>query len=189
MSTSKEDTSTPGEADGSPASPGEASASSASPDSPDTSDGASTSSGEAPAPSAASSSTDAPDASGAFVSGAPFSPAPALGGVFSAESFSGLGLLLLGPVIVNSRLFTLFAWFGLTDAGTATAEEVALFNAEITVAGGLSALAVLVGALSLFMGNTRTRAWARWGASATVLAGTVFVILAVVTLVSVPAAG
>lgn len=156
MSTSKEDTSTPG---------------------------------EAPASSTSPETSDATDASGAFVAGTPVTPAPALGGVFSAESFSGLGLLLLGPVIVNSRLFTLFAWFGLTDAGTATAEEVALFNAEITVAGGLSALAVLVGALSLFLGNARTRAWARWGASATVLAGTVFVILAVVTLLSVPAAG
>ncbi|MFE3460749.1 hypothetical protein ACFXKD_24680 [Nocardiopsis aegyptia] len=174
MSTSKEDTSTPGEAPASAAAPGEASTS-ASPTSPTSSDTSDTSA--------------ASDASGAFVSGAPLSPVPALGGVFSAESFSGLGLLLLGPVIVNSRLFTLFAWFGLTDAGTATAEEVALFNAEITVAGGLSALAVLVGALSLFLGNARTRAWARWGASATVLAGTVFVILAVVTLVSVPAAG
>ncbi|RKS04632.1 hypothetical protein DFP74_0192 [Nocardiopsis sp. Huas11] len=162
MSTSKEDTSTPGEAP----------ASSTSPDASDTSD-----------------TSNASDASGAFVSGTPVSPVPALGGVFSAESFSGLGLLLLAPVLVNSRLFTLFAWFGLTDAGTATAEEVALFNAEITVAGGLSALAVLVGALSLFLGNARTRAWARWGASATVLAGTVFVILAVITLVSVPAAG
>ncbi|GAB2495447.1 hypothetical protein [Nocardiopsis aegyptia] len=168
MSTSKEDTSTPGEAPSSSAAPGEASTS-ASPTSP--------------------TSPDTSDARGAFVSGAPLSPVPALGGVFSAESFSGLGLLLLGPVVVNSRLFTLFAWFGLTDAGTATAEEVALFNAEITVAGGLSALAVLVGALSLFLGNARTRAWARWGASATVLAGTVFVILAVVTLVSVPDAG
>ncbi|WP_304451154.1 hypothetical protein [Nocardiopsis sp. YSL2] len=170
MSTSKEDTSTPGEAP----------ASSSSPEATDTS-----------AASDASGTIDAatPDASGAFVSGTPVSPVPALGGVFSAESFSGLGLLLLGPVIVNSRLFTLFAWFGLTDAGTATAEEVALFNAEITVAGGLSALAVLVGALSLFLGNARTRAWARWGASATVLAGTVFVALAVITLVSVPAAG
>lgn len=174
MSTSKEDTSTPGETP-------------VSPDTSDTSDASDTS--PASDASGASGASDTSDASGAFVSGTPVSPAPALGGVFSAESFSGLGLLLLGPVIVNSRLFTLFAWFGLTDAGTATAEEVALFNAEITVAGGLSALAVLVGALSLFLGNTRTRAWARWGASATVLAGTVFVVLAVVTLVSVPAAG
>jgi hypothetical protein len=137
-------------------------------------------------------SSDAPaatDASSAFVAGTPVSPAPALGGVFSAESFSGLSLLLLGPVIVNPRLFTLFAWFGLTSAGTATPEEVALYNAEITVAGGLSALAVLIGALSLFLGNARTRAWARWGASAAVLAGTLFVVLAVVTYVSVPAAG
>ncbi|MCY9784872.1 hypothetical protein KIK06_13325 [Nocardiopsis sp. EMB25] len=122
------------------------------------------------------------DASEDFLMGTPLPPASTLGGVFSAETFAVVGLLLLAPVIINSRLFEFFAWFVLGGAVSAPASS----GSEITVAGGLSALAVLSGAVSLFRSGAHTRASARWVAAATVLVGALFLLLAVTTYAWVP---
>ncbi|WP_116244477.1 hypothetical protein [Nocardiopsis sp. FIRDI 009] len=122
------------------------------------------------------------DASEDFLMGTPLPPASTLGGVFSAETFAVVGLLLLSPVIINSRLFEFFGWFVLGGAVSAPAGT----GSEITVAGGLSALAVLSGAVSLFRSGAHTRASARWVAAATVLVGALFLLLAVTTYAWVP---
>ncbi|MEV2276525.1 hypothetical protein AB0I72_13125 [Nocardiopsis sp. NPDC049922] len=129
------------------------------------------------------------DASEIFLRGTPVPPSSTMGGVFSAESFSVIGLLLLSPVIFNSRLFELFGWFVLTDAGLDDAGQLPLLGAEVMVAGGLSALAILAGAVSLFRSGAHTRAAARWASAATVLVGALFVLVSVATYASLPATG
>lgn len=123
----------------------------------------------------------------AFLAGVAPTPSPAGGGILSAETFAATSLLLLAPTILGTRLLELFGWFGLTNAGSGTPGQLALIQAELLVAGGLSALAVILGATSLVMTGAATRAWARWGASASVLTGVLFTVLATVTYVSVPA--
>ncbi|WP_028649711.1 hypothetical protein [Nocardiopsis sp. CNT312] len=121
------------------------------------------------------------DAGAAFLSGA---PAPAgTPGILSAETLSVAGVLFLAPVLFSSRVFQLFGWFVLTDTG---AEQPALISAEIAVAGGTGALAVLSAAVSLVLSGTRTRAWARWTAAATVLVGLVALVASLITFVNVP---
>ncbi|MFI6577353.1 hypothetical protein ACIBFB_16255 [Nocardiopsis sp. NPDC050513] len=133
--------------------------------------------------------TTVEDASEIFVRGTPVPPSSALGGVFSAESFGVVGLLLLSPVIVNSRLFELFGWFVLTDAGLDDPGQLSLLGSEVMVAGGLSALAILSGAVSLFRSGAHTRAAARWASAATVLVGALFVLVSVATYASLRALG
>lgn len=104
-------------------------------------------------------------------------PVP-VGGVFSAETFSLTGLLLLATVVAGMRLPDLFGWFVLAGS-EAEPGQAALLQAEITVAGGLSALAVLMSALALFTSGAGSRAWTRWLATATVLVGSLLVLTAV----------
>ncbi|WP_083678458.1 hypothetical protein [Nocardiopsis sp. CNR-923] len=129
------------------------------------------------------------DASEIFLRGTPVPPSSALGGVFSAETFAVAGLLLLAPVVVDSRLFELFGWFVLSGATAVPAGYAPAGGADVAVAGGLSALAVLAGAVSLFRSGAHTRASARWVSAATVLVGALFLLIAVVTYAWLPAQG
>ncbi|MFD6095340.1 hypothetical protein ACFVWN_13035 [Nocardiopsis flavescens] len=133
--------------------------------------------GEAPpavpdAPAAESRSADA------FLEGG---RRPAAPGLLSAETFALAALLFLAPVATDPRLFELFGWFAFTDITLGTEGNLAAVNADLLAYGGLGVLAVLAASLSLVLGRGTTRAWARWLAAATVLTGTVFVVLAIVT--------
>lgn len=124
----------------------------------------------------------ASDPGEAFLSGTSARTSPPVGGVFSAETFGLAGLLFLVPVLVSNRLPELLAWFGMN--GTRPVDgELPYIQAEVTVLGLMSALAVILGSVSLFKGTVSTRPWARWVAAAAVLVGIVFALLAVVTFV------
>ncbi|WDZ89382.1 hypothetical protein [Nocardiopsis sp. HUAS JQ3] len=124
------------------------------------------------------------DASGAFIAGAPTrSPS----GLFAAETFSVIALMLFVLTALNTRLFELFGFFFVGRVPTDTsAGEASALAAEVMVAGGLSALTVLAGALSLLRGGAATRAWSRWGAAAAVIVGTLLVVVSVLTFATLP---
>ncbi|WP_444960739.1 hypothetical protein [Nocardiopsis sp. M1B1] len=124
------------------------------------------------------------DAGGAFIAGAPVrSPS----GLFAAETFSVIALMLFALTALNTRLFELFGFFFVGRVPTDTsAGEASALAAEVMVAGGLSALTVLAGALSLLRGGAATRAWSRWGASAAVIVGTLLVVVSVLTFATLP---
>ncbi|OOC54795.1 MULTISPECIES: hypothetical protein [Nocardiopsis] len=147
--------------------------------------------------SAAAPSTDtateasSPDtgAGDAFLAGTPMGTAPATGGLFSAETFSVIGLMLFALVALNTRLLQLFGWFFVGGIPTVRNQgEISMYTGEVTAAGGLSALAVLAGAVALFRGNAATRAWARWAAAATVITGALLLLVSALVFVSLPGA-
>ncbi|PDP86301.1 hypothetical protein CQJ94_18090 [Glycomyces fuscus] len=124
------------------------------------------------------------EASGAFIAGTPVhSP----GGLFAAETFSVIALMLFALTALNTRLFELFGFFFVGRVPTDTsAGEASALAAEVMVAGGLSALTVLAGALALLRGGAGTRAWSRWGAAAAVIVGTLLVLVSVLTFLTLP---
>ncbi|QUX30692.1 hypothetical protein KGD83_09455 [Nocardiopsis akebiae] len=124
------------------------------------------------------------DASGAFIAGAPVRTPS---GLFAAETFSVIALMLFALTALNTRLFELFGFFFVGRVPTDTsAGEASALAAEVMVAGGLSALTVLAGALSLLRGGAATRAWSRWGAAAAVIVGTLLVVVSVLTFATLP---
>lgn len=124
------------------------------------------------------------DAGGAFIAGA---PARSPSGLFAAETFSVIALMLFVLTALNTRLFELFGFFFVGRVPTDTsAGEASALAAEVVVAGGLSALTVLAGALSLLRGGAATRAWSRWGAAAAVIVGTLLVVVSVLTFITLP---
>ncbi|MFL1378634.1 MULTISPECIES: hypothetical protein [unclassified Nocardiopsis] len=104
-------------------------------------------------------------------------------GVLSAETFALASLLLLAPAATGQRLFELFGRFAFTDVTLETEGHLASVNADLLAYGGLGVLTVLTASLSLVLSREATRPWARWVSSATVLAGGLFVVLAIVTYV------
>lgn len=132
------------------------------------------------APAKAAPAVAAADSADAFLEGGREPGAP---GVLSAETFALASLLLLAPAATGQRLFELFGRFAFTDVTLDTEGHLASVNADLLAYGGLGVLTVLTASLSLVLGRETTRAWARWLASATVLAGGVFVVLAIVTYV------
>ena len=124
------------------------------------------------------------EAGGAFLSGTPL---PSAGGLFSAETFGITGLMLFAVTALNTRLLQLFGLFAVGRGSQGgLVENASAFSAEVMVAGGLSALPVLAGALSLFLGGPTPRAWSRWIAAATVIVGTLLLLASVLTYVSLP---
>ncbi|WP_150236337.1 hypothetical protein [Nocardiopsis quinghaiensis] len=135
---------------------------------------------------AEASATDT-GAGDAFLAGTPMGTAPATGGLFSAETFGVIGLMLFALVALNTRLLQLFGWFFVGGIPTVQSRgEISMYTGEVAAAGGLSALAVLAGAVALFRGNASTRAWARWAAAATVITGALLLLVSVLTFVNLP---
>ena len=66
-------------------------------------------------------------------------------------------------------------------------EQVAQLSNQALVGGSLALLTVLFAALALVLTNMGTRPWARWIAMANVIVGLLFVIMAVLTYVMIPA--
>ncbi|WP_017616441.1 hypothetical protein [Nocardiopsis salina] len=128
--------------------------------------------------------TGAPQTGADFVQGSRPQALPRGGGVFSPESLSITGMLLLLPVLVGGRLLERVAWFGV-GSGTAEAAQLAVLRSELLITGAIAGLAVLLGSVSLFTGDDRTRAWARWAASAVVIAGVVSLLMCVIAFVGI----
>lgn len=158
--------------------------------------GATTSDAAEDAPAARGSAAATADASasgagGAFLAGAtPTGPPPASGGLFAAETFSVIGLLLFALTTLHTRLFELFSWFFLSGAAPShSPEQASMLAAEVAVSGGLSALSVLAAAVALFRSGAATRAWSRWSAAATVVVGSLLLLVSVLTFVGLPTGG
>lgn len=113
---------------------------------------------------------------------------PRSGGVFSPEALSMTGLLLLLPVLVGGRLLERVAWFGI-GSGVADAGQLALLRAEMLTSGAVAAVAVLLASVSLFTGGEHTRTWARWSASAVVMAGVLSLLMCLAAFVGIVSAG
>ena len=147
--------------------------------------------GEAVAPeTSAAKAPDGTEAGSAFLEGTPVGPPPASGGLFAAETFSVIGLLLFALTTLHTRLFELFSWFFLSGAAPShSPEQASMLAAEVAVSGGLSALSVLAAAVALFRSGAATRAWSRWSAAATVVVGSLLLLVSVLTFVGLPTGG
>lgn len=132
--------------------------------------------------------TDAGEGGSDFLQGSRPQVLPGAGGVFSPEALSMTGLLLLLPVLVGGRLLERVAWFGI-GSGVADAGQLALLRAEMLTTGAVAAVAVLLASVSLFTGNDRTRAWARWSASAVVVTGVLSLLMCLLAFIGIVSAG
>lgn len=132
--------------------------------------------------------TEAGEGGTDFLHGSRPQALPRGGGVFSPEALSMTGVLLLLPVLVGGRLLERLAWFGI-GSGVADAGQLALLRAEMLTTGGAAAVAVLLASVSLFTGNEHTRTWARWSASAVVMAGVLSLLMCIAAFVGIVSAG
>ncbi|WP_052745860.1 hypothetical protein, partial [Allosalinactinospora lopnorensis] len=105
-------------------------------------------------------------------------PAPA-GGIVSAETFSIAGLLALSAVFFGVRLTELLpSLVGQSQEG--------VFAGIIAGDGAVALIAVALAVVSLLLANKSTRPWARWVATATIIAGVIFLAGAVTAYTLVP---
>lgn len=112
---------------------------------------------------------------------------PRPGGALSAETFSLVALFLLILTMLSGRLVELFATVSSIGDQQVAVAQVAQLNTQITTSGAMAAITVLFAVLALVLSNAGTRTWARWTATATLITGLLFVVVAVATYVMVPA--
>lgn len=110
------------------------------------------------------------------------------GGVLSAETFGIVGLVLLGVTIMSGQLLEMLTSMILVSGQPIAPEQIGHIELQLMMGGGAALLAVLFAGLSLALVNPGTRPWAKWGATATVIVGLLFVIIAAVAFYLVPEA-
>ncbi|WP_067606005.1 hypothetical protein [Nocardiopsis listeri] len=110
------------------------------------------------------------------------------GGALSAETFGIVGLVLLGVTIMSGQLLEMLTSMILVSGQPIAPEQIGHIELQLMMGGGVALLAVLFAGLSLALLNPGTRPWAKWGATATVIVGLLFVIIAAVTFYMVPEA-
>ncbi|MUL41140.1 hypothetical protein FZ103_08090 [Streptomonospora sp. PA3] len=96
--------------------------------------------------------------------------APAPGGIVSAETFSIIGLMLIGGLLAGVR-FT-----EIVPSLMAQSQE-GMIGGMMIAEGAVALLAVASGLVSLALADSATRPWARWAASATVAVGALLVLV------------
>lgn len=131
----------------------------------------------------AAETPESPSSTEAFLSGQPAAPGP---GLFGAETFSVAGFLMLATTLFATELIAIFSRWVLTPSLSETDAPSVVVQGSLTGSAILAGLAVICAAIALFRAGTTTRAWARQLASATILAGILCVILAVLTFVLMP---
>ncbi|MFC3995403.1 hypothetical protein ACFOVU_05735 [Nocardiopsis sediminis] len=104
-------------------------------------------------------------------------PRPA--GVFSAETFAIVAVLLVGASLIGTRLAEMWA-------SVRSADQLSAITAIIMGDAGTAVLGAVLGGLGLVLANADTRPWARWAAMAAIVVGVIFVVLSVTTYVMVP---
>ncbi|MFB9801440.1 hypothetical protein, partial [Streptomonospora salina] len=113
--------------------------------------------------------------SGAHAHGA----APAPGGILSAETFSIIGLMLVGALLSGWRATEVVpSLLAQTQEGVISGMMVA--------EGVVALLAVASGLISLTLAGAATRPWARWIATATVVVGALLFLVAAGAYLQVP---
>lgn len=130
-------------------------------------------------------SSEAASTPEAFLSGQHTVPRPSL---FGAETFSVAGFLMLATTLFATELIAIFSRWVLTPSIPVPGYDApsVVVQGSLTGSALLAGLAVICAATALFRAGNTTRAWARQLASATVLAGILCVILAVLTFVLMP---
>ncbi|MGW9554731.1 hypothetical protein ACWGSK_09520 [Nocardiopsis sp. NPDC055551] len=113
---------------------------------------------------------------------------PRPGGAFSAETFGIIGLVLLGVTIMSGQLLEMLTSMILVSGQPIAPEQIGHIELQLMMGGAVALLAVLFAGLSLALVNPGTRPWAKWGATATVIVGLLFVIIAAVAFYMVPEA-
>lgn len=119
----------------------------------------------------------------AFLAGQHTAPRPSL---FGAETFSVAGFLMLATTLFATELIAIFSRWVLTPSISEGDAPSVVVQGSLTGSAILAGLAVICAATALFRAGTTTRAWARQLASATILAGILCVVLAVLTFVLMP---
>ncbi|WP_017581579.1 hypothetical protein [Nocardiopsis valliformis] len=136
-----------------------------------------------PESSEVASTPEADSTPEAFLSGQHTVPRPSL---FGAETFSVAGFLMLATTLFATELIAIFSRWVLTPSISESDAPSVVVQGSLTGSAVLAGLAVICAAIALFRAGTTTRAWARQLASATILAGILCVILAVLTFVLMP---
>ncbi|WP_017616440.1 phage holin family protein [Nocardiopsis salina] len=112
---------------------------------------------------------------------------PRTGGLLGSETFTLSAVFLLAVTLMSSQLVQLFSSVMQIGDQPVPHEQVAQLSNQALVGGGLALLTVLFAGLALVLADVGTRAWARWGAMATIIVGLLFVIVAALTYVMIPA--
>ncbi|MBR8742840.1 hypothetical protein [Nocardiopsis sp. MG754419] len=118
--------------------------------------------------------------------GATAEPRP--GGVLSAETFGIVGLVLLGVTVTSGQLLEMLTSMILVGGQAIAPEQISHIELQLMMGGSVALLAVLSAGLSLALINAGTRPWAKWGATATVIVGLLFVAAAAVAYYMIPEA-
>ncbi|GHD27204.1 hypothetical protein [Nocardiopsis kunsanensis] len=127
------------------------------------------------------------DLSGAPVSAGAAAYGPRPGGLLGSETFALTAVFLLALTLLSSQIVQLFSTVLQIGDQPVPHDQVAQLSNQALVGGGLALLTVLFAALALVLTNMGTRPWARWLAMANVIVGVLFVIMAVLTYVMIPA--
>lgn len=117
----------------------------------------------------------------------PVAAEPRTGGVLSAETFALTGLFLLAVTVFSGQLIQVFSSVLLIGDQPIQIQQAAQLNAQVVISGLLAALTAVLAGLGLVLSGRGTRPWARWMATATLIVGVLFIILAAVTFTLVPA--
>lgn len=112
---------------------------------------------------------------------------PRGGGLLGSETFTISAVFLLTVTLFSSQIVQLFGTATQLGDQPVQHEQVAQLSNQALVGGGLALLTVLFAALALAPADMGTRGWARWSAMATVIVGLLFVIVAVLTYIMIPA--
>ncbi|MGW9347851.1 hypothetical protein [Nocardiopsis flavescens] len=110
----------------------------------------------------------------------------AAGGVLSAETFALVGLALLAVTVLSGQLVELFTGMVLVGGNPIAAEQITQIRTQIAAGGTLALLTALASALSLALANAGSRPWARWAATAGLIVGLLFVLVAVAAFLMIP---
>lgn len=110
------------------------------------------------------------------------------GGVFSAETFALIGLVLLGVTVMSGQLLEMLASMILVSGQPIAPEQIGHIELQLMMGGAVALLSVLAAGLALALINPGTRSWAKWGATATIIVGLLFVAVAAVAFYMVPEA-
>ncbi|MFE9246486.1 hypothetical protein [Nocardiopsis sp. NPDC006938] len=113
-------------------------------------------------------------------------PEPRPGGGFSTETLSIVGVALLAVTISSGQLLELLTSMIMLGGQPIDAGQIRSIEAQLWMGGAVALLTVLASALALTLLNAGSRSWARWTATATLVVGVLFVLVAAAAFLLVP---
>ncbi|MFL1379283.1 hypothetical protein [Nocardiopsis protaetiae] len=110
------------------------------------------------------------------------------GGAFSAETFALVGLALLAVTILSGNLVEILTSMILVGGQPIAAEQIVQIRIQISAGTALALLTAVVSLVSLMLGSTATRPWAKWAATAGGIVGVLFVLAGAAAFLLIPEA-